>query len=98
MNNCASHYNPVYKNRNITSELGIVIGAITQLQKLIDNALKSERKGQSFSLRLFSVVRFRQGTKHKKCQISETDRINLFLKSGIFNKINMTESQYNFQV
>ena len=90
--------NTVYKNRNITSELGIVIGAITQLQKLIDNALKSERKGQSFSLRLFSVVRFRQGTKHKKCQISETDRINLFLKSGIFNKINMTESQYNFQV
>lgn len=37
-----------------------------------------------FSLRLFSVVRFRRGTKHKKCQISgETDGINLFLKSVI---------------
>lgn len=51
-----------------------------------------------FCLRLFSVVRFRRDTKHKKCQISETDRINLFLKSGIFDQINMTESQYNFQV
>ena len=37
--------NTVYNNRNITSELGIVIGAITQSQKLIDHALKSERKG-----------------------------------------------------
>ena len=37
--------NTVYKNRNITSELGIVIGAITQSQKLIDHALESERKG-----------------------------------------------------
>ena len=37
--------NMVYKNRNITSELGIVIGAITQSQKLIDHALESERKG-----------------------------------------------------
>ena len=37
--------NTVYKNRNITSELGIVISAITQSQKLIDHALKSERKG-----------------------------------------------------
>ena len=36
--------NTVYKNRNITSELGIVIGVITQSQKLIDHALESERK------------------------------------------------------
>ena len=37
--------NTVYKNRNITSELGIVIDAITQSQKLIDHALELEQKG-----------------------------------------------------
>ena len=37
--------NTVYKDIQITSELGVVIGAITQSQKLIDHALESERKG-----------------------------------------------------
>ena len=37
--------NTVYGRMQITSELGVVIGAITQSQKLIDHALKSERKG-----------------------------------------------------
>lgn len=37
--------NTVYKERAIPSELGVVIGAITESQKLIDQALKSEEKG-----------------------------------------------------
>ncbi len=36
--------NTVYKEREISSELGVVIGAITQSQKLIDHALKLEKK------------------------------------------------------
>ena len=37
--------NTVYKEQEISSELGIVIGAITQSQQLIDHALELEQKG-----------------------------------------------------
>ena len=37
--------NTAYGRMQITSELGVVIGAITQSQKLIDHALKLERNG-----------------------------------------------------
>lgn len=37
--------NTVYGRMQITSELGVVIGAITQSQKLIDHALKLEQNG-----------------------------------------------------
>ena len=37
--------NTVYREKSIASELGMVIGAITASQKLIDQALKSEQKG-----------------------------------------------------
>ena len=37
--------NTVYRNRFISSELGVVIGAITESQELIDHALASEGKG-----------------------------------------------------
>lgn len=37
--------NTVYKEKSIASELGMVIGAITDSQKLINQALKSEQKG-----------------------------------------------------
>lgn len=37
--------NTVYKDKAISAELGVVIGAITESQKLIDHALKSEEKG-----------------------------------------------------
>lgn len=37
--------NRIYKERTIPTELGVVIGAITKSQKLIDEALKSEEKG-----------------------------------------------------
>lgn len=37
--------NTVYKNMLIASELGVVIGAITQSQELIDHALEVEQKG-----------------------------------------------------
>ena len=37
--------NTVYRNRSISSELGVVIGAITESQNLIDHALASEEKG-----------------------------------------------------
>ena len=37
--------NTVYKDKAISAELGVVIGAITASQKLIDQALKSEKKG-----------------------------------------------------
>ena len=37
--------NTAYKEQAIPAELGVVIGAITESQKLIDHALKSEKKG-----------------------------------------------------
>ena len=37
--------NVVYRHKYISSELGVVIGAITESQKLIDYALASEEKG-----------------------------------------------------
>ena len=37
--------NTVYKEKAIPAELGMVIGAITESKKLIDHALKSEKKG-----------------------------------------------------
>lgn len=37
--------NTVYKEREISSELGVVIGAITQSQRLINQALEMEQKG-----------------------------------------------------
>ena len=42
--------NTVYKEREISSELGVVIGAITQSQKLIDHALKLEKKGGQMNM------------------------------------------------
>ena len=38
--------NTVYRNRSISSELGVVIGAITESQNLIDHALASDEKGE----------------------------------------------------
>lgn len=38
--------NTVYKEKAIPAELGVVIGAITESQKLINYALKSEKKGE----------------------------------------------------
>lgn len=35
----------VYRNHDIPADLGLVIGAITESQKLIDHALESEQKG-----------------------------------------------------
>ena len=37
--------NTVYKEKAIPAELGVVIGAITESQKLINHALQSEKKG-----------------------------------------------------
>lgn len=37
--------NTVYKEKAISAELGVVIGAITESQKLINHALRSEQKG-----------------------------------------------------
>ncbi len=37
--------NTVYKEKAISAELGVVIGAITESQRLINHALKSEEKG-----------------------------------------------------
>lgn len=36
----------IYKDMQIESELGLVIGAITQSQKLINHALEMEQKGE----------------------------------------------------
>lgn len=38
--------NMVYKDRMLSTELGLVIGAITESQQLIDHALRSEQKGE----------------------------------------------------
>lgn len=40
----------IYQNQKISAELGIVIGAITGSQKLINHALESEEEGGEFSM------------------------------------------------
>ena len=39
--------NTVYKEKAIPAELGVVIGAITESQRLINHALQSEKKGRA---------------------------------------------------
>ena len=40
----------VYRDHNIPADLGFVIGAITESQKLIDHALESEQKGGQINM------------------------------------------------
>lgn len=42
--------NTLYKDREFSTELGVVIGAITESQKLIDHALKSEKRGGQINM------------------------------------------------
>ena len=42
--------NTVYKDHSLPSELGLVIGAITESQQLIDHALQSEQKGGQINM------------------------------------------------
>ena len=40
----------IYNEKNISSELAMVIGCITESQKLINNAIKSEQKGGTVNM------------------------------------------------
>ena len=42
--------NHIYKKQMIPTELGLVIGAITETQKIIDDALKLEEKGEQMDM------------------------------------------------
>ena len=42
--------NNIYKEQTISTELAMVIGTITETQKLIDDALKSEKKGEQLNM------------------------------------------------
>ena len=42
--------NDIYKEQLIPSELGLVIGAITESQKLIDDAIKLEKEGGKMNM------------------------------------------------
>lgn len=42
--------NNIYKEQTISTELAMVIGAITETQKLIDDALKLEKKGDRLNM------------------------------------------------
>ena len=42
--------NHIYKTQTIPTELGLVIGAITETQKIIDDALKLEEKGEQMDM------------------------------------------------
>lgn len=42
--------NTIYRDKKIPAELGVVIGAITESQKLIDQALKSEKEGGQINM------------------------------------------------
>lgn len=42
--------NNIYKEQTISTELAMVIGAITETQKLIDDALKSKKKGEQLNM------------------------------------------------
>ena len=40
----------IYRKQTISTELGLVIGAITETQKIIDDALKLEQKGEEINM------------------------------------------------
>lgn len=40
----------IYKSKEISPELAMVIGSITESQKLIDDAIKSDQKGGTFNM------------------------------------------------
>ena len=42
--------NNIYKEKTISPELGMVIGSITETQKLIDDSLKLEQKGEELNM------------------------------------------------
>ena len=42
--------NTIYRDKKIPAELGVVIGAITESQKLIDQALESEKEGGQINM------------------------------------------------
>lgn len=42
--------NTIYRDKKISAELGVVIGAITESQKLIDQALKSKKEGGQINM------------------------------------------------
>ena len=42
--------NTIYRDKKISAELGVVIGAITESQKLIDQALKFEKEGGQINM------------------------------------------------
>ena len=42
--------NHIYRKQTISTELGLVIGAITETQKIIDDALKLEKEGEEMNM------------------------------------------------
>ena len=72
--------NDIYKEQLIPSELGLVIGAITESQKLIDDAIKLEKEGGKMNMcKALRGIRRKRKDRRKK----EKERI----KGEIKNKI-----------
>ena len=78
----------IYKEKNISSELAMVIGCITESQKLINDAIKSEQKGGTVNMckALEELDLDADFAKHlydfvlKHIDLSETDIIQKYLE------------------
>ncbi|RHT85640.1 hypothetical protein DW725_03045 [Clostridiaceae bacterium AM27-36LB] len=57
----------VYSQQALPAELGIVIGAITESQELIDHAVESERKGGKINM-CTALEEFKQESKREGLQ------------------------------
>ena len=57
----------VYSQQAFPAELGIVIGAITESQELIDHAVESERKGGKINM-CTALEEFKQESKREGLQ------------------------------
>ena len=57
----------VYSQQALPAELGIVIGAITEWQELIDHAVESERKGGKINM-CTALEEFKQESKREGLQ------------------------------
>ena len=76
----------IYKSKEISPELAMVSGSITESQKLIDNAVKSDQKGGTFNMCKALEELEEQGRQKGRSQGEYCGFIKLILKKLVKNK------------
>lgn len=81
--------NDVYKEQPISTELGLVIGAITESQNLIDQALKSEQTGGQINMCMALEELKREGIQEGKIEgtINTCRKFNISIEETLENLI-----------